>query len=180
VHAPAIRHSPRASTRCSSTACCPLAATASRDAGFARSFRLDRRTWHRAVRAEDATIASLGPQSHTARGADVDNLARICRHALGFCGAASRASDNGLIDHGSLIGKFQHSSRSQTRTLASRTTWNLDQILSFDGGHLWPIHIAPRALRVTPSIPCWVSFPIAFFVSTFICDLVFWQTANAA
>jgi len=34
------------------------------------------------------------------------------------------------------------------------------------GGH--PIH------------PMLVPFPIAFFVATFVCDLVFWQTGNAA
>jgi len=31
-----------------------------------------------------------------------------------------------------------------------------------------------------PIHPMLIPFPIAFFVSTFVCDLVFWQTANAA
>jgi uncharacterized membrane protein len=34
------------------------------------------------------------------------------------------------------------------------------------GGH--PIH------------PMLIPFPIAFFISTFVCDLVYWQTANAS
>jgi len=31
-----------------------------------------------------------------------------------------------------------------------------------------------------PIHPMLVGFPIAFFVSAFVCDIVFWQTANAA
>jgi len=31
-----------------------------------------------------------------------------------------------------------------------------------------------------PIHPMLIPFPIAFFVATFVCDLVFWQTANAA
>ena len=31
-----------------------------------------------------------------------------------------------------------------------------------------------------PIHPMLIPFPVAFFVATFVCDLVFWQTANAA
>ena len=31
-----------------------------------------------------------------------------------------------------------------------------------------------------PIHPMLIPFPIAFFVTTFVCDLVYWQTANAA
>ena len=31
-----------------------------------------------------------------------------------------------------------------------------------------------------PIHPMLIPFPIAFFVSTFVCDLVFWRTGNAA
>jgi uncharacterized membrane protein len=31
-----------------------------------------------------------------------------------------------------------------------------------------------------PIHPMLIPFPVAFFVSTFVCDLVFWQTANTA
>src|SRR4029450_12938874 len=31
-----------------------------------------------------------------------------------------------------------------------------------------------------PIHPMLIPFPIAFFVATFVCDLVYWQTANAA
>src|SRR5262249_5094300 len=31
-----------------------------------------------------------------------------------------------------------------------------------------------------PIHPMLIPFPIAFFVATFVCDLVFWQTGNAA
>ena len=30
-----------------------------------------------------------------------------------------------------------------------------------------------------PIHPMFIPFPIAFFVSTFVCDLIYWQTANA-
>jgi uncharacterized membrane protein len=31
-----------------------------------------------------------------------------------------------------------------------------------------------------PIHPMLIPFPIAFFVGTFVCDLVYWQTSNAA
>src|SRR5919112_6551612 len=46
--------------------------------------------------------------------------------------------------------------------------------------------IAPRNPRSTASImghplhPMLIPFPIAFFVATFVCDLIFWRTGNPA
>ncbi len=57
------------------------------------------RTPHRAVRAEYAAIAELGPQSLVAPCALVEVNARIGRHRLDPPMAAERTSDSGFLDH---------------------------------------------------------------------------------
>ena len=67
--------------------------------GYAGALGLDRRARHRAVGAEHAAIAGLGPQHHAAARACVDDPACVGRHVLNLGSATSRASDDGVIDH---------------------------------------------------------------------------------
>ena len=76
-----------------------LSTTAGPDAGFAGALRLRRRTRHRAIRTEYAAIATLRSQLDTAARAFVNDLARVCRHALSLRSAAFGAGHDCLIDH---------------------------------------------------------------------------------
>lgn len=61
--------------------------------------RLNRRTRHRAVRAEHAAIALLRAQPCAATRAHIEKLAGICRHGFRSCRCAVWAGDDGFENH---------------------------------------------------------------------------------
>src|SRR5581483_1246112 len=65
-----------------------------------RTFRLNRRTRHRAVRAEHAAVAGLRLEPGAAAAAHIEKLARVGRHCLDLGRGAMRACDRRLQDHG--------------------------------------------------------------------------------
>jgi hypothetical protein len=62
-------------------------------------FDLHRRTGHRPIGAEHATIAALGLQLRAAAGAFVEVPASVGRHRFQFRGAAARTGNDRLKDH---------------------------------------------------------------------------------
>jgi uncharacterized membrane protein len=71
-----------------------------------------------------------------------------------------------------MLGGQRRSSRS------SQGTCDCDQTLPSTALNLNPRSTASIAGH--PIHPMLIPFPIAFFISTFVCDLVYWQTANAS
>jgi len=77
----------------------PLTATAGSGTRLTRPLRLDRRTRHRAVRAEHAAVAPLWSQPLATARAIVKVPAGVNRHGFGLRSGAMRAGDDGLKDH---------------------------------------------------------------------------------
>src|SRR5262249_21095145 len=76
-----------------------LSGTEGSGARLPRPLRLNRRTRHRAVRAEDAAISLFGLESRPAAGALIKELTRVRGHSFRPRRMAVRTRDDGLQDH---------------------------------------------------------------------------------
>src|SRR5437588_9068930 len=83
--------------------------------------RLNRRTRHRAIRAEHAAIPRLRPEAFPATLAVIEDLASVARHLLGCLMPALRARDGGLRDQVSLAA-VSFAAQARRRRTSAKTT----------------------------------------------------------